>query len=562
VRDRTRGGKTIEYNLTSATDCEHRTGQEGHKSTASKKTRHDKREDEEEEEKYSKEGKSIPPTMADFFSNLAAINMSSSPLPFSPALNQHTILACHVPFPTDYIIAHILGLTRYLISLERTGNFFGGSETSAYSPSLGVLHKRLTEGYTAPSSLPTPFLTPAHVDASTVPNAVSGPAKDRPLAHFEDLYYALLARMREMQKRMVDHLISGFSTKETTVYAGGPTIAALYTSLTSYWDVLNDASCGKAMDEAVREARVQCIHDEIVAQVRGNCVAVEDAEAQILQLRERSVYDAQAGLDWTPEWDAALVNAKLKEKYRVVFDECKRKDRMENKRIKIAQRKKREFGNGQAAVRAEAIEQRAQNQAFMDTDAAGEEMIIEVEQEPAAEVVHDEQELLWRVEQLQQHPAFGEGFSIDAQGNQEQLRHYNNAAPVQSVEEIEPAQPIQLAQDPRHINGVEHVRVFEQNQHQQELIDNGSSHRRGQGLPMTDFSSPDLYNQPAHLPQPAGAQQHQQQEANAAFYPQHSYPDRISYDLELQAQRQRVSSYTSYLREHAGEQTRAMMGYF
>lgn len=518
---------------------------------------------------------------------------SPPPLSFTPALTQHTILACHMPFPADYTIAHILSLTSFLVSLEAHGNFFGASDTSAYSPSLRVLHKRLTEGYLAPSSLPTPFLTPAHVDASTLPNAVRCAAKERPLAHFEDLYYALLARMREMQRRMVDHVVSGFSTLETPVYAGGPTIASLHASLTSYWDVLNDASCGKAMDEAVREARVQCIHDEIVAQVRANCVAPEDAESQILQLRERDVYDAQEGLDWTPEWDAALVNAKLKEKYRGVFEECKSKDRRENKRIKMAQRKKREVSSAQASFDVEPVDQRAESQLVVDTnvDAAIEEKVIEVDQERAVEVGRGEQAWLWQVEQMQ-HPAFRDGFSVDAQSlsdmefscANEELRRSHDVARIEHIDHFEEAYPVQPAQQYRQDHRVEHVEYSDQTrveqaraisvavvQQQQQPLTNSTSQHEEQAFRAPNFHFQNLYNQKAHLPEVAVAQQYHQQQDNshrpsyhdnANFYPQHAYPDRSSYHLELQAQRQRVSSYTSYLRENVGEQTRAMMGYF
>lgn len=525
------------------------------------------------------------------FSHSTTDIASPSLLSFSPAITQHAILACHMPFPADYIIAHILNLSEYLISLEANGNFFSASEASAYSPSLRVLHKRLTEGYRAPSMLPTPFLTPSHVDSGTVSHAVRGAAKDRPLADFEHLYYALLARMREMQRRMVDHIISGFSTLETPVYAGGPTIASLHSSLASYWDVLNDASCGKAMDEAVREARVQCIHDEIVAQVQANCVVTEDAEAQILQLRERDVYDAQEGLDWTPEWDAALVNAKLKEKYRTVFEQCRRQDRMENKRMKIAQRKKRGFENEQAAVPVEAAEQQTQeDQVMVDSDAAEEERVSKVNQEQTAHVSRGEQEWMCQVEQLQ-HPALREGFNINAQdqsdlntvrADQEQLRYFQRIARVESVEKSEQAQPSQSAQPLYHLNEDDRLVLTEQShqtppievavaQQQEELIDIGNSQQQNQALSMPGLFSLDLHGQQAYSLQPNVAQESRQHQVNihnhnfqnhAVLYPQRARLNRDSYDLELRAQRQRVSTYTSYLREHVGGHTRAMMGYF
>ncbi|KAF2856724.1 hypothetical protein T440DRAFT_371253, partial [Plenodomus tracheiphilus IPT5] len=247
--------------------------------------------------------------------------------PFSPALTQDAVHACPEPLPAYLLIGHMLNLSIHLISIDAAGSFFGPRDTSPYTPSLYVLYTRLTNGYIAPSTLPPNFLTLSHTQHSTHANIFTGCVNNRPLADYQDLYYALLARIREMQQRMADHLRSGFSTPMTHIFPSGPTLAELHETLSSYWDVLNDAAAGKAMDDAVREARVQSIQDEIVARVARNVMSGEEAERQIMRIREREVYDEQMGLEWTPEWDAALVNAKLGEKYRGVFEECRRRDR-------------------------------------------------------------------------------------------------------------------------------------------------------------------------------------------------------------------------------------------
>ncbi|CBX94449.1 hypothetical protein LEMA_P119400.1 [Plenodomus lingam JN3] len=267
--------------------------------------------------------------------------VSSAPTPglysfrdFTPALTQHSILTCRERLPSTLLIQNMIAFSTYLLTIENRSNFFGPRSNSSYSPSLRVLHARLINGYIAPSPLPSQFLTPAHTDLSTHANVFSGKVHERPLADFQDLYYALLARIREMQKRMSDHVRSGFSTRDTLLFPSGPTLANLHDMLLSRWELLNNAAAGKAMDEAVREARIQCIQEEIVVLVESNLMSGDEAELQIMQLREKNVYEAQPGLEWTPEWDPALVNAKLAEKYRNVFEECRKMDKKEGGRGK------------------------------------------------------------------------------------------------------------------------------------------------------------------------------------------------------------------------------------
>ncbi|KAH9868417.1 hypothetical protein J1614_007489 [Plenodomus biglobosus] len=424
---------------------------------------------------------------------------------FYPALTQHAILTTnHEALPATFVINIMLNLSTYLISISSHGNFFGPRDTSSYNPNLRVLHARLLNGYVAPPQLPSQFQTPAHIEQSTRAHVFRGNVHQRHLADFQDLYYALLARIREMQQRMSDHLRSGFSTPDTELFPSGPTLANLHGVLSLHWDLLNGAATGKAMDAAIREARVQCIQDEIVAQVAGNILSAEEAEVQITQLREKHVYEAQPGLEWTPEWDAALVNAKLGEKYRNVFEECRKRYKKEGGKSKALQKMKMEFEREQAEERGAPYN----GGEVKDIKEVLEDGFVETE----AEIDREEQEWLWQVEQMQ-HPAFRDGFSIDAplvdlelfNANASQIHHVLS---IQSTEQIEVAQPVQQL-------------------HHQQMQPDG----------------------------PASATQQGINNEEVALIEEH-----VAWHRKLEAQRQRVSQYTTYLRGRASAQASSMVG--
>ncbi|KAI8937761.1 hypothetical protein NX059_005461 [Plenodomus lindquistii] len=429
---------------------------------------------------------------------------------FSPALTQHDIQDCHVSLPHTLLIDNMLTLSTYLTTLDTQSNFFAPRNTSPYSPSLRVLHSRLENGYLNPSPLPTPFITPQHIALAAQPNTLTCDIRHRPLSDFQDLYYALLARIREMQKRLSDHLRSGFSTPTTTIHTSGPTLADLHAALSAHWDFLNHPAAGRAMDDAVREARVQSIQDEIVAQVKGNMMGVGEAETQIMQLREKEVYEMQGGVEWTPEWDAALVNAKLGEKYRGVFEEVRRRERKKRgKRGKggVGEVKGVEGLGGEMEGRRAEVEwlgQVAQSQQGFhddtDVDAQNQDQDID----------RDEQEWLWQVEQMQ-HPAFRDDFTIDAQDDPTAELLRANAAQLRYIPDFQDDEPMK------------DIEVAQSVQHQQMQQLDGPS----------PVEEPDAKN--VNL-----------------------IDARTAWRRELQAQRQRVSQYTAYLRNRASTQADSM----
>ncbi|KNG47327.1 hypothetical protein DDE82_000895 [Stemphylium lycopersici] len=258
--------------------------------------------------------------------------------PFPGSITQIAVQAATAVYPADYIVEHILKLSGYLIDLASNSNIFGRTGADPYSPSLSTLFVRLREKRLGPSRLPPGFLSPERIHAR-IHLRVSEEAASRPLADFEDLYYALLARIQDIYQLLNLRIESGFNIASHVVFDEGPSIAELHTSLTEYWNILNDAACGKALDDAIREARVQALRDEIAWQVENDNMSTEDAHAQLSQLYSADIYNGILGLNYIQDWVPAMVGAYLEQKYRHMFDlekqEAAVKTRLERRQARM-----------------------------------------------------------------------------------------------------------------------------------------------------------------------------------------------------------------------------------
>jgi hypothetical protein len=235
--------------------------------------------------------------------------------PFSAAVNQAAMNTATKPFPSDYIIEDLLTLSKYLIKLVDDSNLFGKPGSDAYSASLRTLYDRLQNKQIGPSSVPSGFLSEECIHAR-IYFRTDEEAVNRPLADYEDLYYALVARMQEMRQLLNLRIDSGFNIASHVVFEGGPSIAALHRCISEHWDVLNDPACGKALDNAVREAKVQIMRDEVIWQVENDHLSHEDAQLQWAQLHSPEVYNSIAGLNFVQDWAPTMIGAYLEQKYR------------------------------------------------------------------------------------------------------------------------------------------------------------------------------------------------------------------------------------------------------
>ncbi|XP_014561165.1 hypothetical protein COCVIDRAFT_33863 [Bipolaris victoriae FI3] len=264
--------------------------------------------------------------------------------PFPPAVTLEAVQAATTSYPAAQFIPHILKLSSYLIKITNTSTLFGKPSNEPYTPSLSTLYLRLQNGQLPPSRLPANFQTPQQTQ-SQIHLRSDKPAYERPLAEFEDLYYAILSLMQELHHLLTIRLQSGFNTPSDLACPGGPTLSSLHESLTAYWSFFNDAACAKALDDAVREARIRAIREEIVRQVEADELDIEDARCQLAGLYGEDVYAGVEGMWFVRDWAPAVVAVYLEERYRSLLDA----EKEENERMMAMVKTGKEGSEGPAA---------------------------------------------------------------------------------------------------------------------------------------------------------------------------------------------------------------------
>ncbi|KAF1833776.1 hypothetical protein BDW02DRAFT_499725, partial [Decorospora gaudefroyi] len=217
-------------------------------------------------------------------------------------------------YPEEYIIEHILRLSSYLIDISDKTMLFGKSDCDPYSASLYTLYERLQNKQMGPIRLPPAFLNKERLHERIYVRSDKD-AAHRPLADYEDLYYALGARMQEMHQLLNLRIHSGFNMKSDAVCEGGPTIGAFYRSMVQYWHVLNDPSSAKTLDDAIREAKVDAMRNEIARQLEQDFLTQEKARYHFAELEDPIVYGDILGLKFIRDWSPPMIGAVLNQKY-------------------------------------------------------------------------------------------------------------------------------------------------------------------------------------------------------------------------------------------------------
>ena len=249
---------------------------------------------------------------------MPSLTKSARLTPFSAAASKTVVEASDTPFPSGYVIPIILEISGFLVTLDRHTTLFGRLDHSPYSPSLRTLYVRLFDGQLNPSPLQSHANDMTRVKA-TIHQRTDKSADQRPLQDYEDLYYAVLARMQDVHQMMDARLKSGFSALTDRVYADGPSVAEIFIELAEYWGALNETEFVKALDDAVRHSRAEYLEQEILDQERTSKITHANAERLLNDLYDSEGYDRLQGLAWIGGWAPGMVSAWLEEKYRITL---------------------------------------------------------------------------------------------------------------------------------------------------------------------------------------------------------------------------------------------------
>lgn len=251
----------------------------------------------------------------------------------SPAVTKAAAYAVSFTLPTDFVVDYIIKLCANLIQLSEQIKLFGSSDDDdPFHPSLRTLYTRLQYGYLVPNVLPS--LSEEYIQASTQARLVNLPIEDRDLSDFEDVYYALLARLREMHQYVQLRIVSGFDGSTKPVIHRGINMTELSTELSNHWNVLNEPSWAKAMDDAIRRAKSCAVQADIWGRLENQQLTMREADMELRQHRVKDLAKETEGLDWTPDWLPAFVHIKLNEKYRIILKREKEVSEENEKELK------------------------------------------------------------------------------------------------------------------------------------------------------------------------------------------------------------------------------------
>lgn len=238
--------------------------------------------------------------------------------PLCAPASQTIVEASDTAFPSGYVISILLEISGFLVSLDGRTTLFGQIDRDPYSPSLRTLYIRLHDGQLNPSPLQTHANDTKRLEA-TIHQRTDKRAVQRPLQDFEDLYYAVLARLQDIHQMMTARLKSGFSALTDRVYFEGPSVGNMFMNLAEYWGALNETEFVKALDDAVRRSRAEYLEQEVLSQVRTKKVTQANADALLSNIFDPKEYDRLIGLAWISGWAPGMINAWLEEKYRLLL---------------------------------------------------------------------------------------------------------------------------------------------------------------------------------------------------------------------------------------------------
>lgn len=245
---------------------------------------------------------------------------------FSAPLTHEDMRAVSKTIEEELVRDNIIRLAKYLLKLEGRKSLIGHPNVSndAYTMSLRTLYDRLHDGKVAPTDLENcPF-----IDNNDIKHRITAPTNiplaERPLADLEDLYYLVVARIKEIHHILTTRVKSGFCTLSTPVFdKHSPSIDLFIHVLSSHWDTLNSAEVGKTLDNAVRSARAAHIVEEINARVEANEVSTALAQAQIWELMATDVFSDIRGIWHAHGFAPAMIVKCVEKKYEDIFREEK-----------------------------------------------------------------------------------------------------------------------------------------------------------------------------------------------------------------------------------------------
>ncbi|ORY19677.1 hypothetical protein BCR34DRAFT_453274, partial [Clohesyomyces aquaticus] len=183
---------------------------------------------------------------------------------------------------------------------------------------LKTLHDRLHQGKLSPSPLQAHNSDISKIEA-TVQQHNTKTVRCRPLEDYEDLYYAAIAKVKDIHSQISLRLANKFNAPTDRIWAGGPSISSLAAALSDFWAVLTEPALVKTLDRAVRRSRVKLLHLAVLDKFSKKEIDEENCTDLIATLYGEGECGNLPGLAWITGWAPSMIGAWLQEKYRLVL---------------------------------------------------------------------------------------------------------------------------------------------------------------------------------------------------------------------------------------------------
>ncbi|KAF2003828.1 hypothetical protein P154DRAFT_572660 [Amniculicola lignicola CBS 123094] len=297
--------------------------------------------------------------------------------PLEPATSLDTIRAAPVTWLDHEVKAELLVLTKKLLQYDLECELWDPEDYDPFSVSLSMLEDRLRNGQFGPPASVSGSKSPSPADISNlranIHKRTGKRAQNRPLEEFQDLYHALVAKVKDLHSQICVQVNNGFMRASGEIWYQGPTLEWFADELVEYWDILNDPEVVQPLDDAVRRANVKDLHTQMIDDHYAGKLSADDLEELSEYLYEEEKFAGIAGLVETSGWAPAMIRAWLTEKYHVLLrveqdaeEEIARKEKEEKRRhtefLAEAARKRKEEIQRKMEAQREATRKLAEEQ--------------------------------------------------------------------------------------------------------------------------------------------------------------------------------------------------------
>ncbi|KAF1958552.1 hypothetical protein CC80DRAFT_407896, partial [Byssothecium circinans] len=246
-----------------------------------------------------------------------------------PVATEAEVESCTTIMPDDEAKGILYNIATYLLERLADPNVvFGNLDADPSEPSLQTLYARLNSNALPPSLIKEHRKVEKLIKKRLRPRSFQKPL-DRPLEDYEDLYYALISRVKDLHYVLTTRLTQFFTDPNQLLFHSfGTTMGAFHDELIVVFTTLNNTSLVATLNTAVKRGRAKATHDWRLAQLEKQEITQEEFDAFMSRIYDPPPYGEINGIEYIGSTSPAMISARLQEKYRILLEiERKMKDK-------------------------------------------------------------------------------------------------------------------------------------------------------------------------------------------------------------------------------------------